>query len=113
MLRRGLGLTNLYNLVNDVEIQGDSDISRLREIHVEIDAAVMAAYGWSEVKLQHGFHAYRDIERWTVSPTARVEILERLLGENHRRAASEEPSIPAKGKRKPRRATAGDEEGLF
>lgn len=29
------------------------------------------------------------MERWTVSPTARVEILDRLLEENHRRAAAQ------------------------
>ncbi|MFJ5531005.1 Eco57I restriction-modification methylase domain-containing protein [Streptomyces sp. NPDC093261] len=91
MLRRGLGLTKLYHLVNDSNIDGslDADVARLREIHVELDHAVMAAYGWDDVPLGHGFHTYRQIERWTVSPTARVEILDRLLEENHRRAASQ------------------------
>ena len=45
-------------------------------------------YGWSDVPLDHGFHTYRQMERWTVSPAARVEILDRLLEENHRRAAA-------------------------
>ena len=27
------------------------------------------------------------MERWTVNPSARVEIMDRLLDENHRRAA--------------------------
>ncbi|MFI6352311.1 Eco57I restriction-modification methylase domain-containing protein [Streptomyces sp. NPDC050743] len=89
MLRRGLGLTKLYHLVNDSNIDGslDADVARLREIHIELDHAVMAAYGWDDVPLGHGFHTYRQVERWTVSPTARVEILDRLLEENHRRAA--------------------------
>lgn len=88
MLRRELGVTKLYNLVNDPEIadSADADIARLREIHVELDKAVMAAYGWDDVVLDHGFHTYRQMERWTVSPAARVEILDRLLEENHRRA---------------------------
>ncbi|MDJ0466036.1 DNA methyltransferase [Streptomyces sp. H27-C3] len=91
MLRRGLGLTKVYNLVNDPGIadSADPDVARLREIHVELDRAVMAAYGWDEVSLDHGFHTYRQMERWTVSPAARVEILDRLLEENHRRAASQ------------------------
>ncbi|MCC3766073.1 Eco57I restriction-modification methylase domain-containing protein [Streptomyces sp. UNOC14_S4] len=91
MLRRNLGLTKLYNMVNDRELtdSADADVSRLRQIHVELDQAVMAAYGWDDIPLDHGFHTYRQMERWTVSPTARVEILDRLLEENHRRAAAQ------------------------
>ncbi|MGA4901449.1 Eco57I restriction-modification methylase domain-containing protein [Streptomyces griseoincarnatus] len=91
MLRRGLGLTKLYNLVNDPDISdsADPDVARLRQIHVELDQAVMAAYSWDDVPLDHGFHTYRQMQRWTVSPAARVEILDRLLEENHRRAASQ------------------------
>ncbi|MER7449352.1 DNA methyltransferase [Nocardia beijingensis] len=89
MVRRELGVTKLYNLVNDPEIADstDPDVARLRRIHVELDEAVMFAYGWNDVALDHGFHTYRQMRRWTVSPTARVEILDRLLKENHRRAA--------------------------
>lgn len=92
MLCRDLGLTKLYNLVNDPDITdlSDSDVARLRAIHVELDEAVMAAYGWDDVPLDHGFHTYRQMTRWTVSPAARVEILDRLLEENHRRAALEQ-----------------------
>lgn len=97
MLRRDLGLTKLYNLVNDPDLRAssDSDIARLRGIHVELNEAVMAAYGWSDVVLNHGFHAYRQMTRWTVCPEARVEILDRLLEENHRRAALQGEVVPA------------------
>jgi len=97
MLRRDLGLTKLYNLVNDPDIpeSSDADVARLREIHVQLDQAVMAAYGWSEVPLDHGFHTYRQMQRWTVSPAARVEIMDRLLEENHRRSATQGETIPA------------------
>ncbi|HLS34123.1 MAG TPA: hypothetical protein VK039_11085, partial [Brevibacterium sp.] len=67
----------------------DPDIARLRELHVELDNAVVAAYGWDDLDLDHGFHTYRQMERWTVSPAARVELLDRLLEENHRRAAAQ------------------------
>jgi hypothetical protein len=89
MLRRGLGLTKLYNLVNDAELSdsADRDVARMRELHVETDRAVLDAYGWSDIDLGHGFHAFRKMQRWTVSPTARVELLDRLLEENLRRAA--------------------------
>ena len=86
MLRRDLGLTKLYNLVNDPVIQGDREIERMRDIHVEIDEATMAAYGWDDVALDHGFHSYRQVQRWTIAPAARAESLDRLLLENHRRA---------------------------
>jgi hypothetical protein len=89
MLRRQLGLTKLYNLVNDPNITdaADLDVARMRAVHVELDEAVMAAYGWSDVPLDHGFHTHRQMQRFTVGPAARVEILDRLLAENHRRAA--------------------------
>lgn len=97
MLRRELGLTKLYNLVNDPDITdaSDKDVARIREIHVGLDEAVMAAYGWDDVPLEHGFHTYRQMRRWTVSPTARVEILDRLLEENHRRAALQNGELAA------------------
>ncbi|MBB1509990.1 class I SAM-dependent DNA methyltransferase [Tessaracoccus sp. MC1756] len=90
MLRRELGLTRLYNLVNDPELPSslDHDVARIRSIHVELDLAAADAYGWSDLELDHGFYSHRRMERFTVSPSARVELLDRLLEENHRRAAS-------------------------
>ena len=46
MLRRDLGLTKLYNLVNDPDYT-DDDIVRMRESHVELVHAVMDAYDWA------------------------------------------------------------------
>ncbi|GAB3599653.1 Eco57I restriction-modification methylase domain-containing protein [Microbacterium tumbae] len=93
MLRRELGLTKLYNLVNDPAVKGDDDVERIRAIHTEADAATVAAYGWDDVHLRHGFHTYRQAERWSISSVARVELLDRLLAENHRRGgASPGPS---------------------
>ena len=89
MRQRGLGLTSLYNLVNDATVTDDTDVARVRDIHAGIDHAVMEAYGWADIPLDHGFHTYRQMERFTVSPAARIEILDRLLEENHRRAALE------------------------
>jgi hypothetical protein len=99
MLRRDLGLTKLYNLVNDPDIAdaADPDVRRMREIHVELDQAVMDAYDWGDVPLDHGFHTYRQMRRWTVSPAARVEILDRLLAENLRRAEAQGDAAPPTG----------------
>lgn len=99
MLRRELGLTKLYNLVNDpgLEAGTDPDVDRMRAIHVELDAAVAAAYGWEDLDLTHGFHTYRKMTRWTVPPATRVELLDRLLEENHCRAAAEAAAAAASG----------------
>ena len=115
MLRRNLGLTKLYNLVNDPQVvdRADADIALLRAIHVDLDRTVMDAYGWSDLELDHGFYSHRKMERWTVSPAARVEILDRLLEENHRRAAADATGDSANVKGKSRKARVGDEEGLF
>ncbi|MFC0864939.1 Eco57I restriction-modification methylase domain-containing protein [Sphaerimonospora cavernae] len=108
MLRRDLGLTKLYNLINDPDVSdaADRDVARLREIHVELDQTVMDAYGWGDLPLDHGFHTYRQMTRWTVSPAARVEILDRLLEENLRRAELQgEAQLPAEDE------DEGDDEG--
>ena len=114
MLRRDLGLTKLYNLVNDPDLEAgiDPDVDRMRAIHVELDAAVAAAYGWDDLDLTHGFHTYRKMTRWTLSPATRVEILDRLLEENHRRAAAEAASLPTKKTRGKRRTQPSQEETL-
>ncbi|WP_217640614.1 Eco57I restriction-modification methylase domain-containing protein [Blastococcus tunisiensis] len=89
MQDRSIGLTALYNLVNDPSLSADRDVSTIRDLHVELDEAAVQAYDWSDLMLGHGFHTYRQAERFTVSPAARVELLDRLLRENHRRSAME------------------------
>ncbi|OKI33401.1 hypothetical protein A6A25_06455 [Saccharothrix sp. CB00851] len=88
MLDRQLGLTKLYNLVHDESVT-DPEVRRLREIHVEVDEATAAAYGWSDLDLRHGFHNTRQGRRFTIGPVAQVEVLDRLLELNHQRYAEE------------------------
>lgn len=115
MLRSDLGLTKLYNLVNDPATADtfDSDVARLRAIHVELDEAVMDAYGWSDLPLDHGFHTYRQMERWTVNPAARVEILDRLLEENHHRGATEQAQTKPEAKVRKSKAKGAVSPSLF
>jgi hypothetical protein len=98
MLRRRIGLTKLYNFTNDPQVVDDSDpdVARMRAIHLELDKAVLDAYGWSDIPLNYGFHTYRQMERWTVSPAARVEIFDRLLEQNLRRSAAEAAASPGR-----------------
>ncbi|MCR2817311.1 SAM-dependent DNA methyltransferase [Microbacterium sp. zg.Y1090] len=85
MRSRGLGLTALYKRVNSPLVRGDADIDHLRSIHARINSAVVRAFGWDSIQLNHGFYSYRQVERWTVDPDSRVKILDLLLAENNRR----------------------------
>jgi hypothetical protein len=111
MKLRAVGLTSLYNFVHDKTVQ-DHDIRRLREINVEIDEAVREAYvldeerkpairdfetriaseplpSWRAIDLGHGFHETRQGVRFTISPQARVDVLDKLLALNHYRYEQE------------------------
>jgi len=102
----------------------------LRGLHVEMDRAVALAYGWpiivdgrvidpsnpprstvhdpwstahSPLDLAHGFHETKQGIRFTISESARREVLARLLRLNHERYAEEvEQGLHhQKGKAKP------------
>ena len=53
------------------------------------DQAVAAAYGWDDLDLGHDFHETDQGTRYTLSPPARREVLDRLLELNHQRYAEE------------------------
>jgi hypothetical protein len=91
MLSRAWGLTKTYNRVHSPD-NHEPAIQELRDIHVAIDEAVMRAYGWDDLDLKIGHHPTKIGTRWTVSKEARFELLDRLLEENHRRYALENPS---------------------
>ncbi len=55
-----------------------------------MDRAILACYGWMDIDPGHGFHANeRGQTRYTISSTARREILQRLLALNLEIAARE------------------------
>ena len=69
----------------DEAIQG---FLKLRELHVQMDEAVLDAYGWNDIALKHGFYEVdylpeNDRVRFTIHPDARKEVLKRLLELNH------------------------------
>jgi hypothetical protein len=112
-----LGLTKTYNRFHDPNDTA-IDIQQLRELHIQMDYAVMKAYGWGEqlritnyelgvegeqFPLAHGFHQTKQGLRFTISETARRDILDRLLALNHQRYAEEVKAglhDKSKGKRK-------------
>lgn len=80
-------LEKMTNTISfDEAIQG---ILKLRELHVQMDEAVLDAYGWNDIALQHGFQNVdylpeNDRVRFTIHPDARKEVLKRLLVLNHK-----------------------------
>jgi len=93
MADEAIGLTQLYNRFHD---QSDDDprIETMRVLHREINLAVAHAYGWDDVDLEHGFHAVpylpeNDRVRFTISDSARLEVLRRLSELNHQRHEEE------------------------
>jgi hypothetical protein len=111
MIRLDVGLTKLYNLYHtknlDIQVVMSAancdetnavwaveNIHNLRNLQKEIDETVLAAYGWEELRLEHGFYEMEflpenDRVRYTVSGDARREILQRLLALNHERHKEE------------------------
>lgn len=123
MLGMQLGLTKTYNLfhsnaitaqaVNDKDKQvaalqkhfektpntisfneAIQDILKLRELHIQMDEAVLEAYGWNDITLHHNFYEVdylpeNDRIRFTIHPYARKEVLKRLLELNHKIHAEE------------------------
>ncbi|WP_409260517.1 Eco57I restriction-modification methylase domain-containing protein [Pseudomonas putida] len=88
-----LGLTKLYNRFHN-KTERDPRIERLRELHREMDAAVARAYDWDDLDLEHGFHEVpylpvHDRVRFTISESARVEVLHRLSELNRQRYEEE------------------------
>ncbi|MEG5059159.1 restriction endonuclease [Microcoleus sp. A2-C5] len=100
MQTRQEGLTKTYNRFHNPE-ETAPDIEQLRLLHIEMDNAVAAAYGWQDIDLGHDFHQTKQGLRYTISETARREVLDRLLLLNHERYAEEvAQGLHDKGKKK-------------
>lgn len=88
MLRRQEGLTQTYNRFHN-PAETSADIAALRELHARMDCAVQQAYGWTDLPLAHNFQETKQGIRFTISPEARQEVLDRLLELNFKRHAEE------------------------
>ena len=100
MQTRQEGLTKTYNRFHNPTCI-DPDIQTLRHLHIQMDTAVAAAYGWHDLLpstsgrgaggegLDHNFQETKQGLRFTISEAARREVLDRLLALNHQRYAEE------------------------
>jgi hypothetical protein len=114
MVAANEGLTKTYNRVHDSH-DATPGIVRLRELHVALDFAVRDAYCWDDLDLDHGFQATEQGVRFTLGPAARVEVLDRLLEENHRRHEAEVKAglVSADGKKRAKKARTSSGASLF
>jgi len=88
-----IGLTKLYNRFH-TNTERDPRIEGLRTMQCEMDSSVARAYGWDDLNLEHGFHEVpylpeNDRVRFTISDSARVEVLRRLSELNRQRYEEE------------------------
>ncbi len=102
MVKNNQGLTATYNRFHDPE-ERDPEILKLRELHGNMDRAVLEAYGWSDIPTHYEFLLdYEDEEeegsrrkkpwRYRFPDEVRDDILARLLELNAQRAAEEAQS---------------------
>jgi hypothetical protein len=76
------GLTKLYNDFHDPAVNSAAFI-QLRKLQQQISIAVCQRYGWENIDMVCGFHAVGYLPdgsntRFTISETARLEVLRRL-----------------------------------
>ena len=103
MVEANEGMTKTYNRFHDPAERSPA-IVRLRELHAEMDAAVLRAYGWDDLadSAQARFlteadepeYAYQGRLFWPAS--FRDQVLARLLDLNRERAAEEASARAAK-----------------
>lgn len=96
MVARGEGLTKTYNRFH-ARSEMDSDIERLRQLHAEMDSAVLVAYGWDDLATAASPEFVEQEADEGRTPKTRLdwpsafkdEVLARLLALNAQRAAEE------------------------
>lgn len=88
------GLTDFYNAMHNPN-RDEAGLTSLREILVQIDRELLAAYSWPDLSPEHGFHEVvslpaNDRVRFTLSEAARLEVLRRLAALNRLRYREEQ-----------------------
>jgi len=83
-----IGMTKLYNQFHDPDNNSD-DISELRQKRLQNDETTLTAYGWEDLNLGYDFYIGKLGTRYTISESARREVLQRLLKLNHERYEEE------------------------
>ena len=116
MVENNEGMTKTYNRFHDM-YETDSRIRQLRELHACMDRAVLAAYGWTDIRTDYEFLLDYEIDaatwgrkkkpyRYRWPDSVRDEVIARLLALNAQRAADEDIASPATANTEPRTISA-------
>lgn len=94
MVNKNQGMTKFYNAFHNPTISSPS-LSELRKLQVKINLAVLHAYGFDDLDLNHDFHEVAYLPegkniRYTISEFAREELLYRLANLNRIRHEEEQ-----------------------
>jgi hypothetical protein len=81
------GLTTTYNLLKDPDVD-DPAIVALRALHLELDRAVLAAYGWADIPVPPYTDPVTDAD-WKAREAFEDELIDRLFALNATRATAE------------------------
>ena len=111
MLETGLGLTETYNRFHDPG-EHSHEILKLRDLHAQMDRAVIDAYGWTDILPAYDFRQQLDEStRLTWAEETRDEVVARLLELNRVLAAGEAEEASAAKGAKPARKVAEKKKG--
>jgi Eco57I restriction-modification methylase/MmeI, target recognition domain len=113
MLKTQQGLTQTYNLLKDADCH-DPEIVALRDLHLEMDRQVLAAYGWSDIAVppyttpaseaeKRAFSLFEDtvIDRLFALNAERAEA-ERLAGRSKAKSPAKEKATDARRSKVPK-----------
>ncbi|WP_371061535.1 Eco57I restriction-modification methylase domain-containing protein [Rhodosalinus sp. 5P4] len=117
MRDEALGLTKFYGRFHN-KANEEPEYLSLRTLQATLDNDVLAAYGWTDLDLGHGFHAVSylpetDNIRFTISEDARIEILNRLAQLNKERHEAEKKPKPAAKRASSATSNTGQSDDLF
>ena len=84
MIDSEIGLTDVYNQFHN-DKNNEESITRLRELHCELDKAVLSAFGWLDIDYSYSFRETNEGVHYTISEISKEETLKRLLKLNHSR----------------------------
>ncbi len=93
MLDKNQGLTTTYNQLKDPNCR-TPELEALRALHLDLDCAVLEAYGWSDLTVPPYTTPDTDDER-AAQTRFEDEVLDRLFALNATRAAEEASALPA------------------
>jgi hypothetical protein len=102
MVQNNQGLTDTYNRFHDPD-EDNPDILKLRQLHAEMDKAVLAAYGWDDINptceflldyeeeesIEEGTRSRKKPYRYRWTEDTHDEVLTRLLALNKERHEAE------------------------